>query len=369
MSTKKYLCKINNEFHNVIKKNPHTVHFFCDIKDVINCDKNKCDGKGYKYERDIEEELEDSNIKLDDIKDLYYQENPKELLDENSKYVDYLDRGQRPTTTLHWGQLKLFLSTLQFLLYYAPRSQKVHVVYAGSADGNNINVITKMFPQCYWYLVDPRPHYYLLYKNPRVLEIKKEYFTNEVANNYKKKLKGEFVLFMSDIRLEPTEELIAKDLVMQQDWVDIIEPEYSQLKFRLPRTGKKYNYYEGEIYYQIYPQEASTETRLVTKKGAKKIEYDVEDYEGKCYYHNRVSRASNYKQTIKHSKSFLDNCYDCTMFLILLDKYRKKYKKMFDYGKIKDSNMDYLIDFVISQLGRYNKLETKTKEILDNLNF
>ena len=57
------------------------------------------------------------------------------------------------------------------------------------------------------------------------------------------------------------------------------------------------------------------------------------------------------------------------MFLLLLDKYKKKYKKMFDYGKIKDSSMDYLIDFVTSQLGVYNKLETKTKEILDNLNF
>tara|TARA_B100001248_G_scaffold255762_1_gene235898 strand:+ start:48 stop:1151 length:1104 start_codon:yes stop_codon:yes gene_type:complete len=365
---KEYLCKIENEFHDVLRKNPHTIHFFCDLKNIINCKNNKCNEKGYKYDRDIEEELDESNIKLEDIKNLYYQDSLNELFDKNNK-LDYLARRQRPTTTIHWGQLKLFLSTLQFLLYYAPRSQKVHVVYAGSAWGNNINVITKMFPQCYWYLIDPRRHYNLLYKNPRVLEIKKEYFTNEVAMYYKNKLKGEFVLFITDIRDAPTEELIDQDLRMQQEWVKIIEPEYSQLKFRLPRIFKKYNYIEGVIYNQVYSPDTTTETRLVTKKGAKNIDYDVEDYEGKCYYHNRISRVCNYKQTIKHSKNYLDNCYDCTMFLLLLDKYKKKYKKMFDYGKIKDSNMDYLIDFVISQLGVYNKLETKTKDILDNLNF
>ena len=237
--------------------------------------------------------------------------------------MDYLARRQRPTTTIHWGQLKLFLSTLQFLLYYAPRSQKVHVVYAGSALGNNINVITKMFPQCYWYLIDPRRHYHLLYKNSKILEIKKEYFTNETAMYYKNKLKGEFVLFITDIRDAPTEELIDKDLRMQEDWIKIINPEYSQLKLRLPRIYKKYNYIEGVIYNQVYSPDTTTETRLVTKKGAKNIDYDVEDYEGKCYYHNRISRVCNYKQTIEHSKSYLDNCYDCTMFLLLLDKYKK----------------------------------------------
>ena len=25
---KEYLCKIKNEFHDVLKKNPHTIHFF-----------------------------------------------------------------------------------------------------------------------------------------------------------------------------------------------------------------------------------------------------------------------------------------------------------------------------------------------------
>ena len=366
---KKYLCKIDKKYHNIIKKNPHTIHFFCDLLNIVNCENKNCNSYGYKYERDIEEELDESNIKLDEIKNLYYQNEIKEILDENSKYVKYLDRRQRPTTTIHWGQLKLFLSTLQFLLYYAPRSQKVHVIYPGSANGDNINILTRMFPQCYWYLIDPRDHYKPLYSNPKVMEIKKEYFTEELALYYKNKLKGEYILLISDIRDETTEESIHNNNLMQQEWIRIINPEFSQLKFRPPRTFNKYNYLEGVIYFQIYAQEATTETRLVIKKDAKKIDYDVDNYEGKCYYHNRVSRVFNYKQNVEHNKNYLDNCYDCTLFLLLLDKYRKKYKKIFDLGKIKDFNMDYLLDFVISKLGKYNKLDSRTKKILENINF
>ena len=72
---------------------------------------------------------------------------------------------------------------------------------------------------------------------------------------------------------------------------------------------------------------------------------------------------------IKHSKNYIDNCFDCVSFLLLLDSYVKKYKKVFEYGKIKDSSIDYLIDFIISRLSNKNKLEEETNRIRDNLNF
>ena len=365
---KKYLCKIDKKYNNILKKNPHTIHFFCDIKNIKKfTNKNE---KGYFYERDHEKkDLIETNIKLEDIESRYYQNEIKEIIDNDSKFLDYLDRGQRPTTSIHWGQLKLFLSTLQFLLYYAPRSEKVHVIYPGSADGTNINILTRMFPQCYWYLIDPRPHYERLYSNSKVAEVRAEYFTNDMALEYKKRLRGKFILLISDIRTEVTDESIHNDNLMQQEWIRIINPEYSQLKFRPPRTFKKYKYLDGKIYFQIYAAQATTETRLVVKKDAKLIDYNIKDYEGKCYYHNRVTRVSNYKHNIKHSKNYIDNCFDCVSFLLLLDKYKKKYKKIFDRGIIKDSSIDYLIDFIINNLCTRNKLEEKTKTILDNLNF
>ena len=64
------------------------------------------------------------------------------------------------------------------------------MIYPGSAGGDNINILTRMFPQCYWYLIDPRDHYKPLYSNPKVVEIKKEYFTEETALYYKNKLRN-----------------------------------------------------------------------------------------------------------------------------------------------------------------------------------
>ena len=145
----------------------------------------------------------------------------------------------------------------------------------------------------------------------------------------------------------------------------IINPEYSQLKLD-PRTFKNINTWMVKY---IFKYVNDNKTRLVVKKDAKLIDYNIEDYEGKCYYHNRVTRVSNYKHNIKHSKNYIDNCFDCVSFLLLLDKYKKKYKKIFDRGIIKDSSIDYLIDFIINNLCTRNKLEEKTKTILDNLNF
>ena len=113
---------------------------------------------------------------------------------------------------------------MQFLLYYAPRSKKVHIVYPGSAGGYNIELLTKMFPQCYWYLIDPNPFYKNLKKNTKIKEIRNDYFTDETAKYYKKLLKNEYVLFISDIRTTTEETEVHKNNDWQMNWVKIINP-------------------------------------------------------------------------------------------------------------------------------------------------
>ncbi|VVU95493.1 Poly A polymerase regulatory subunit [seawater metagenome] len=356
------LCKLTNKELELSKKNPHTTQFFCDIKDILNCSREDCSSvKGYKYKREFNDSpLNESNISNLDLDNLYYQKEIKEVLDKDSKSAKYQPRRQRPSTVIHWGQLKLFLSTLQFLLYFAPRSEKVHVIYPGSASGYNIEILTKMFPQCYWYLIDPNPFYEKLKSNPKIVEIKNEYFTDELAEYYKNLLKDKYVLFISDIRTEPTEEEIFKNNNWQKKWVQIINPEYSQLKFRIPRIGENYVYLEGNIYLQMYPPLASTETRLVVKKNAKEIKYNLESYENKLYYHNRVLRACVYPNNIKIKG--LDNCYDCSAFVGLITKYKYKYRKI-EKRKIKK-----IIKHIIYNLFSINKLEKETMNICKNLN-
>ena len=70
------------------------------------------------------------------------------------------------------------------------------------------------------------------------------------SNNHK-------LLFISDIRVNTNFKEIDKDQKNQLKWHDIIQPDYSQLKFRLPyfnseTNDKYYRYAKGKIYIQPF---------------------------------------------------------------------------------------------------------------------
>lgn len=62
--------------------------------------------------------------------------------------------------SIHVGQLKLFLSEVQFLRQYAPPSSNPVVIYAGSAPGHTRQVLADLFPHIKAFvLIDPHEHY------------------------------------------------------------------------------------------------------------------------------------------------------------------------------------------------------------------
>jgi hypothetical protein len=62
--------------------------------------------------------------------------------------------------TLHNGQLKLFLSEVQFLTDIpGQNTSKIYVIYAGSAPSNKLPYLSTLFPHITWILVDPNIHY------------------------------------------------------------------------------------------------------------------------------------------------------------------------------------------------------------------
>ena len=356
-----YLCILNDNEIKFIKKNYHTLQFFCQIDNIIKYDKNNYKKlKGYKYERIFSElELKESNINKDKIINLYKQIKPQKTLKNSSPYLQYMPKKQRPETTLHFGQLKLLLSEMQLLLYYAPKDIDVHIVYAGSSPGTSINILTKLFPQCYWYLIDPRKMDKRLNNNDKIKEIKNEYFLNSNAEYYKKLLKGKYVLFLSDIRTEdPEEKDIQENNELQMNCVKILNPDYALLKFRIPRINENYKYLDGKIYLQMYAANASTETRLLVKKNAPIKTYSLDKYEGQIYYHNRISRVCIYQHDI-HNIDGIDHCYDCTLFMNLLKKYIKEYKSEM---KVKE-----LYNIIMLEIRHPNKLKDHKNTILNRL--
>ncbi len=295
----------------------------------------------------------------------YKQDNLIYKLNEIDYTIKYELTTPNLKTVVHWGQLKLFLTTLIFLVKTVKKDEQVHIVYPGSARGDNILICCDMFPNTFWYLIDPNRFNEKLYNHPQIKETRNEYFTDELAHYYAKLLKKEKkVLFISDIRVdsETDDEFIIRDQEMNKRWYEIIQPDYGYLKFRTLYNQKKYEYLDGDIYLQPYAPTSSTETRLLLKKGCKMKVYDCEEYGGKLFYFNRILRCSSYKPLIKNHE-YLDTCWDCVYFSYIIKNYLTIYN-------IETSVEDYcnqIIDTIIKKC--INRIREKTKYLNNLLKF
>lgn len=234
---------------------------------------------------------------------------------------------QEDKTVLHWGQRKLLMSEIEFLTEYSKPNDTV--LYAGSACGTHLTYLNKLFPTLKYVLVDPAKFNKKLF-SLKNFTIRNEYFTEDLAKEYANHKND--LLFISDIRRTPEEEIVREDMEWQQNWVEIMKPRWSMLKFRLPWSyspadyTKTTNYLDGKVYIQVWSPISSTETRLVIKKGAKRVEWKNYDYERQMFYFNLITRAQYYEHPLNDIIGF-DHCYDCTAEYIILDRYLKKYKK------------------------------------------
>lgn len=363
-------CQFTPEQKQLILKNPHTLHFFCyynNIKVIKNSKDYSSLHNGYKFNREISNQLA-KNFNIDNqlVKDLYFQKKLNFKLDINFPKLEYQDRRQRPTSTLHLGQIKLFLTTLYFLTNNIPRDKEVHLLYPGSAAGNNIHIISKFFPNIFWYLIDPLPFYQKLHTNKKILYMSNTYFTTKNAEFFKKKLKNKYTVFISDIRFADQNDLrevreirVHNDQIKQYDWCKCFNADISLLKFRIPRFYDNYKYFDGEIFIQPFATVTTTETRLFVKKNAKDIIYNLNDYEDKLYYHNRVLRVANYSKIIKHNFKHFDCCFDCSYFIFIIKNYISKYNS--------NLTLNELIHKIFDELEHIDKLKLHSKSIIDNI--
>ena len=372
-------CILTTEEIKLLKKNIHCIHFFCSKNKIMtnnNCNNNNC----YCYERTFRKQP--NNIETDIFFNIdktiknFKKYNKKKILTHDDflklklKYpTTYCPRQNKPYTTIHLGQLKLFLSTMQFLLYYCPKDI-TYVIYPGSAHGYNINFLSELFPQVIWILIDPGKFYKELYKNKKIKIINK-LFTDNILNAIKKNVKNKNVLLISDIRLNTDDESIIRDNELQKKWIKELKPLYSQVKFRVPHyninnnNNSNYKYLNGKIYFQMYPNITTTETRLVIDgKNIKEQNYNIAEYEGIMCYFNRYIRSSYYNHNINNK--YVDHCYDCSMLIKLLNDYKKKYKNN-NFAKKSITNM---INEIYNKIpGIKKRYQKYNLEIKKNLKF
>jgi len=219
------------------------------------------------------------------------------FLNPNDEELPYRRRQNEDKLSTVWGQRKLLLSLIQFLtLFWDPKKvSKPIVVYAGSAPGNNIAIVSKFFPEVEFHLYDPRD--FKIEKSKRI-HIYQEYFTDKTADKWKDR---DNIYFVSDIRtadhtkikdLDKNEKQILGDMQMQMRWYNIIRPTHGHLKFRLPYTGgerpPEVEYLDGYVFKQPFSPQTSTETRLVPTNNTRM--WSCQKYQSQMFHHNVIIR-------------------------------------------------------------------------------
>ena len=296
-------------------------------------------------------------------------------------------------TSLHIGQRKLFMNELQFLTQYTNPAEKVLCVYAGAAPSNKTGLLSDLFPNVTFLLVDPNP-FVIVGKKPIYLSKKNLFdyteatqvlakigtapiyiinglFTNVLATAVSKITSP--VVFISDIRTVQDSTGIAKsfDVIwnqsMQYNWVVMIKPRASMLKFRHPfyedltpdfrklcetapyaadfKLSKKYGidfvtnaenrhlvYLAGTIYIQPWAGISSTESRLVVDNILEIQDLvNFSEYEDKFYYYNNIERfcVNHYNDNADKSLGF-DHCNDCALENYIWKKYLLKHPSTYN---------------------------------------
>jgi hypothetical protein len=270
------------------------------------------------------------------------------ILEHGAPVKKYFRRKTDFKRLLHWGQLKLLLTEIEFLTLIEKYKSEIQnntrttFIYAGAAPGDHIPYLARLFPNVIFELYDPND---FIVKDTKMIKTHVQFFTDKDAEYWESsKHNDKFIVFCSDIRMEPaTEENVQKNMDMQLDWWKIMQPELSMVKFRLPWKQGKTLYPDGDIYIQPFPGPTSTETRLIFKKGAKLIDYDNIKYEEQCFYHNTTTRCMYYDHELPNCRleKNVDNCYDCASLVNIAVEYLKTY----------DSNikLDILIEEIINK--------------------
>jgi hypothetical protein len=399
------ICDLSkSENIEIIKKNPHCLEYFCKKNNIHNCNKcinyllekkkikllyNKYSYKndsenidyclknctnGYKYDNieiNKKETLDSNNIdRYKKLKKFKKKKLPI-LLDEVKYKLDYEDNNSKPRTVIHWGQLKMLLITIIFFINVLKETDyEVHIIYPGSARGDDILILCEMFPNTIWHLIDPHEHHPKLHNHNQVKEIISDFFTDSTAKYFYEKFKNRDykLLFMSDIRKATDDESVLNDQEENINWHKIIKPDFSFFKFRCGyETNEIYKYYKGLIFLQPYAPQSSTETRLLLNKELEVYDYNINEYQGKLYYFNRVLRPSYYKKSIINESNYFDHCYDCTYFSYLIKNYLNNFSK---FNPFNSTNVFDIMKKITNKISKYtnNKIAFMNSYIKNNMN-
>jgi len=292
----------------------------------------------------------------------------------------------------HWGQRKLLYSEIEFLTI---ASQYVDFnntlcVYVGAAGGHHLPILGKLFDKLKFLLYDPAK--FVINENEQfMIKTNKDgFFTDKKVDEVLKIANKREILFISDIRIEPSNVTCHADMLSQQRWAIMMNAKVMMFKYRLPyidndekefdttmpdekikdkiiiptmddKLKKPYLYLDGKIYWQLYPPSYSTETRLIVIRQGDKFNmkyYDSKRYESQCLYFNEVDRIKTYhvgdSNLVKYHILGFDDGYDSVSEYYIISKYFETFmkEKTIEFSKI--LKLLYIIDKKLRNITRQN---------------
>lgn len=314
-------------------------------------------------------------------------------------------------TIVHYGQLKLYLTNLQFITkcWDPVKHPRPKLVYVGAAPCSWGILFAQKFPMFEFHLYDPEDFDITLQeydKNDTTKNVKsdinmgdiylyKRLFTDEDAKEWKN---DPSVFFVSDIRPftyekhgNESEKVVHECMMFQQEWIKDMVPAFSQVKFKLPfssnyvDTAKKgdfiYLYLDGRVYFQQWVGPLSTEARLVSSPPYKSIEYDYKIYEEMMYHHNVVDRDPSetiYKNVFskrcgpypKLAIYGLYNDWDSTMTIRIIQEYIEKVKESEEpatEGEVEEffRELDTVLETANAEQRKVKGFEPKRQKLID----
>lgn len=252
------------------------------------------------------------------------------------------DRSENYGSIAPWGQMKLLVRDITFLVFHWDQKQypEAVLVVVGGAPGNHYPQLSKMFPTLQIHIYDKSPpDNWAVTATDRITVYNQEftdadaeqwaqvpnvYFTSDIrsSNIQEQEMRflaaagisvdgnnlpivkepGDKVLITKALRdgAESLERSIWADMELQQRWVRIITPRAAGLKFRLPWPDKGMDdiqtYLKCTIYVQPFATIRSTETMGVAVPNAageyEMAEWSLVEYDQLLAAHN-YGRAHN----------------------------------------------------------------------------
>lgn len=273
-------------------------------------------------------------------KNEYIDFNPKYLmLTSSSPRLKYVNRPLNEKRNVHWGQRKLLLSEIQFLTDYGAEdySDSPIILYVGSAPGTHLISLINLFPDYEYHLYDPREFDSNLHSIPQIKSFNNMFFSDDEASKWSEVDRP--IYFISDIRTADYltmsklefEDAVIEDLERQSNWVKIIQPIESLLKFRLPFTDlyseETIKYLNGKVFVQVWAPRGSSETRLVPDNDLNETEWNIEQYDDQGFYFTSMIREHDkFFNPFTGNESPIDypellNDFDSTAEAYILNQY------------------------------------------------